>query len=442
MQSIDLLKNLPDISFIETDVEKLLAEMINEYEQAYLDENGETIKLYPGNKIRIFIYTQALKLYQAYQKLDFAAKQNFIKYATGSYLDNLGATRTNTIRLAAQKAKVTIRFTLSAVQGSDVTIPAGTRVTAGDNVFFTITENKTIIAGNTTGDFVFECTEAGTVGNGYVAGTINTLVDPIPYVQSVSNTDTSQGGAEIESDKSLQERSWLAPEGFSVAGPKLGYLSKVLDYSQSIIDVYIDSPDEDIELTYTIGANPYTASIDQSNGNITGTDITSGTVNLSDGIMNVVFTNPASEITATIPPGGKVEIRPLLENYEIPDQAFLDGLEAAISAKDARPMTDQVIVLAPDVVNYGIDLTYYISNFSSATAPQIQEAVEQAIQDYIVWQKSKIGRDINPDELIKSIINAGAKRVSITAPVYTNIEKYQLAVNNSLTVTYGGLEDG
>lgn len=442
MQSIELLKNLPDISFVDKNVEDMLAESILEYEQAYFDENGEVIKLYPGNKIRIFIYTQILKLYQAYQKLDFAAKQNFIKYATGGYLDNLAATRTNTVRLAAQKSKVTVRFTLSASQASDVTIPTGTRVTAGDNVFFAVNENKVITAGNLTGDFIFECTEAGLIGNGYVAGVINTLVDPIPYVQSVSSVDTSQGGAEIENDESLKERTWLAPEGYSVAGPLLGYLSKVLDYSQSIIDVYIDSPDEDIELSYKIGATTYNATVDQSNGNITGTDITSGAVNLSDGVMNVVFANPVSEITATIPPGGKVEIRPLLDNYEIPDQAFLDGLETAISAEDERPMTDQVLVSAPEVVNYGINLTYYISNFSSATAPQIQEAVDQAIQDYIIWQKSKIGRDINPDELTKRIVNAGAKRASIITPVYTNIEKYQLAVNNSLSVTYGGLEDG
>ena len=67
--------------------------------------------------------------------------------------------------------------------------------------------------------------------------------------------------------------------------------------------------------------------------------------------------------------------------------------------------------------------------------------MNDAVADYILWQKSKIGRDINPDELIQRIKAAGAKRVVIASPGYTVINNESVAVCQSQTITYGGLED-
>lgn len=52
-----------------------------------------------------------------------------------------------------------------------------------------------------------------------------------------------------------------------------------------------------------------------------------------------------------------------------------------------------------------------------------------------------MGRDINPTELTARIRNAGAKRVSVTAPVFTAVEEGKLPKAGTVTVTYGGLED-
>lgn len=65
----------------------------------------------------------------------------------------------------------------------------------------------------------------------------------------------------------------------------------------------------------------------------------------------------------------------------------------------------------------------------------------QAVTNYRTWQRSKLGRAIDPSELNKLVKNAGAKRVEITLPVYTAIEKYQFAAEETVTVNYGGLED-
>lgn len=64
------------------------------------------------------------------------------------------------------------------------------------------------------------CTETGSAGNGLTAGELSTMVDPVPYVASVANTATTEGGAEIESDADLAERVFLAPGAYSTAGQR------------------------------------------------------------------------------------------------------------------------------------------------------------------------------------------------------------------------------
>ena len=90
---------------------------------------------------------------------------------------------------------------------------------------------------------------------------------------------------------------------------------------------------------------------------------------------------------------------------------------------------------------YDIDLTYYISSNDEDIAQNIQDAVDQAISDYQKWQKTKIGRDINPDELKSRIKEAGAKRSVVAAPVFTQVQKTEVAAAANITINYGGLED-
>ena len=104
-------------------------------------------------------------------------------------------------------------------------------------------------------------------------------------------------------------------------------------------------------------------------------------------------------------------------------------------------LTDHITVDAPDTVDYAINMTYYINQSDSASAVTIQTAVNNAVSEYINWQKTKIGRDINPDELIKLVKEAGAKRVVVTSPVFTQIDADEVGNLTTQTVTYGGLEN-
>lgn len=363
------------------DVETLLREMVSEYEEAYFNATGERKTLADGDPVRIWIYAQALRLYGAYQLIDYAAKQNLLKYSSGNFLDHLGA-RVGVTRLPASNAVATQRFTLSAARPNPVAIPAGTRVSPGSAIFFATTEYAEIPAGQLSVDVEVRCLEPGTAGNGFAPGEINVLVDPISFVASTENIDTSQGGADVEDDDSLRERIFLRPESFSTAGPRQAYIYFVKEYSSNIADVNVTSP--------------------------------------SPGVVDVRF---------------------ILQNGELPDSAIINGVLDYLSADTRRPLTDNVIVSAPDVVNYSIDLTYYIKSSDSSFASNIQAAVNQAVAEYVLWQKTKIGRDINPSELIRRMLDAGAKRVEIIEPVFTPLTNVEVARAENVTVNYGGLED-
>ena len=136
-----------------------------------------------------------------------------------------------------------------------------------------------------------------------------------------------------------------------------------------------------------------------------------------------------TDVSVTSPSPGEVEVR------------LLDAVEDVLSADDVRPLTDHVKVLAPEKKEYAVKFTYYISRDNQAKAETIRQAVETAAEEFIAWQKEKLGRDINPSELIARIIRAGAKRVEVESPVYTKLDGTQAAISTGCTAEYGGIED-
>ena len=376
------ITNLPEVSFVDSvSLDTLRQNMINDYQNKYEETTGESITLYPGDSMRILINSFALQLYQCYQYINNAGKQNLLKYSSGAYLDNLGAFRGVT-RLSADPAVVTVRFTLSSPQTTVVSIPKGTRVSGGDEIYFATDDYSEILPGGTHKDVPCTCLTKGSVGNAYEVGQLNVLVDPITYVASVSNITASSGGSDVEDDASFRERIFIAPSSYSVAGPREAYIYHMKSFSTLISDV---------------------------------------------------------KVQMTAP--GYVDVRVLLEDGEIPDTSFLTEAEKFLSDSAIRPLTDNVTVQAPDVVNYTLEVTYYILQENSNAVETIKATVESAIEYYKTWQKAKIGRDINPSKLTNLMIAAGAKRVVITDPIYTSTSSTAVAICTNTTINYGGLED-
>ena len=106
-----------------------------------------------------------------------------------------------------------------------------------------------------------------------------------------------------------------------------------------------------------------------------------------------------------------------------------------------RPLTDKVSVKAPESVKYDVEAVYYIDCRDATEAAAIQTRAENAVQEFVAWQKEKLGRDINPTELYYRLRAAGVKRAEIISPVFTKTEKNQVAIAENVKVTFGGLED-
>ena len=252
------LNDLPEVSFAEKDISKIINEMISGYEKAYFESTGIKKKLYPGDPIRIFLYSQALREFQLRVMIDDAAKQNLLKYARKENLQNLGAF-TRTYIFEPQPATEKVKFILSQARPTSEIIPAGTRVSPGNDLYFATNTEVTVPAG--TQEIVVDvtCLQNGTIGNGFTPGQINILVDPLPWIARVENIDTSQGGTDEEDDDSYRERIHLAPEGFSVAGPSGAYEYFARKYSPLVNDVKIITPSDgvvDIRVLLTDGEIP------------------------------------------------------------------------------------------------------------------------------------------------------------------------------------------
>ena len=117
-----------------------------------------------------------------------------------------------------------------------------------------------------------------------------------------------------------------------------------------------------------------------------------------------VRTDSGSDLTAswyktvfvTSESPGEVDIYVLLEDGELPGEEFISGLQDFLDDETRRPLTDHVVVKAPQTVEYTIEGTYYISRDRQEMAAVIQKQVEAARDEFIRWQKSAIARDINP----------------------------------------------
>lgn len=125
----------------------------------------------------------------------------------------------------------------------------------------------------------------------------------------------------------------------------------------------------------------------------------------------------------------------------VPDDTTIAAVTAAVNQRGKRPLTDQVQVKRPEIEEYEIDVTYYINTSDSNAATAIQAQAETAVEDYKLWQASKVGRDINPDELIARLNDAGAKRAEVRAPAFRVIGETAKAQCTGVNIIYGGLEN-
>ena len=376
----------PDIDFLETETETIISSMIALYEEMQKEAGRDNYKVRPGSPERLFISWMAAIIVQQRTLINETAKMNVPRYAAKSeneeYLDSLAEIFKDTQRLPASPASAIFKFYISEAQQQSTIIPAGTRISFDGVIMFATSDVLEIKAGETSGTVEAVCTQPGTVGNGLVAGQVKEVVDLFDHYQKAENITTTSGGAEKEDNESYYERMRDSMESFSTAGPINGYIYWTKTVSPAVLDVAVTSP----EACY-------------------------------------------------------VDVRVILRDGQEATEAVLKEIEEALNASDIRPLTDIVTVSAPETVDFSVDATFWIAQPNRESAAAIEREVRAAVDSFIIWQTSKMGRDINPSYLTKLMMDAGAKRVEVRQPTFQSVADIAVGKLKSKSVLNGGLED-
>ena len=384
MSNITEMANCPELNFIEhMTIQETEEQLRALYAKNYREITGRDPVIGEADPLNLLMKAFAAMEYQTMQYADTKGRMEMLNTSTGEALDALAAL-VGISRKGPTRATATVRFTLSEIQAGVVAVPAGTRVKTEDGKYFNTLDYAEIQKGETHTDVMVQAQEAGAGSSGVLIGSIKILVDPIPYIGSVSNTTESTGGLDTEDDDSLTRRIYLAPSVYSCAGPRDAYEYYAREWRGDVADVRVDSPNPDeVNIYFTI---------EDENG------------------------------------------------VRLPNSTELEDMKEYMSAETMRPLCDKVDCVAPDEVEYSISLTYWIAVSDQKSVSEIQNKVNRAVDDFQTWQR-KLGRDINPTELIARLRAAGTKRVKLTAPQDETVEKAKLPKCTGVTVTYGGLED-
>lgn len=374
-------EDVADISFIDDlNLETLKNNAINEYKTKYAEITGNDIAV--DDETKAEIYTFAELYYQFALSFDQKAKMNLLKYSSGKYLDNLALSR-GLKRKKAEAAIVTIRFTLSAQRDNTIVIPKGTRITsAAARIYFSTNDYTEIRPGELYADVVCTATITGDITNDFLIGDLSILVDPIAYVASVYNIEIPSGGGDEETDDTFAKRIYAARYEYSTTGAEAAYIYYVKSFSSAIKDVVPTNPSDAEIVIYILMSD--------------GTQATDG---------------------------------------------FIAELTDYIRTPEIKAMTDHITVKNAERVEYSIKGQYYISKNDISRLTNIQSAVTEAIEKYKLWQSEKMGRDINPQELIARLKQAGVRRVVFDSDALQIVGKTQVAYCTDTIIEYAGAED-
>ncbi len=309
-------------------------------------------------------------------------KQNYLRFARELRLDLKGELYgTRGERLGEQAARAIVRFYISETQTTNIPIPKNTRLQY-NNLYFSTIEELEIPNGKLFVEGIVECNTVGTEANGIPIGQLKTVVDVFPHFKEAENITATSGGSDIESDENYRERLREVPESFSTAGPDGAYIFWAKTAHQNIIDVAVSTP--------------------------------------APTEVNIYLWTSEGKATE-----------------ELKDLVF-----EVVNDRKIRPLTDKVTIEDPTIKEYDLSFEWYLNKDDESLKDTVETNVLAELEDFINWQKSKMGRDLNPDELIKKIKLAGVKRIANLSINFEELGYNEVAVisYNPENIIYKGSE--
>ncbi|WP_371370005.1 baseplate J/gp47 family protein [Pseudomonas sp. QL9] len=200
-------------------------------------------------------------------------------------------------------------------------------------------------------------------------------------IQPANPTAVPPQEAVLESDDSLRNRTQLAFDQLSVAGPRNAYIAFALGADGRIADVSATSP------------------------------------------------APCEALISVLAREGDGSA----------GEDILDAVRAALSDEDVRPVGDRVTVQSASIVEYQVQAVLYI--YPGPEAELIQQAAESSLQTYIATQR-RLGRDIRRSALFAALHVEGVQRVELAQPAADVVlDATQAAYCSGYDVSVGGSDE-
>lgn len=161
--------------------------------------------------------------------------------------------------------------------------------------------------------------------------------------------------AVYEDDERLRHRAQLAPEGFSVAGPRRSYEFHALSAHTDVLDARFSSPAP------------------------------------CEALMTLLS----------------------VSNGGAPSQALLDTVYAALSADDVRPAGDRLTVRAAQIIDYQVEATLHVEG---GPDPGVVLAASRAAIEAYCADNFRVGRSVPISGIYAALTVPGVSRVTLAAP--------------------------
>ena len=145
------------------------------------------------------------------------------------------------------------------------------------------------------------------------------------------------------------------------------------------------------------------------------------------------------DASVTSPQGGTTQIYVLTRTGTgIPDATLLATVSGAVNGETVRPLSEEVLVSAPTIVNYSLDIA--LTLFAGPSTEVVRQAVETALQQFAA-ASHRLGNDIIRSAIDAAAHVAGVKKVVINSPAADVVcTPSQAPYCTAITVTVAAIE--
>lgn len=216
----------------------------------------------------------------------------------------------------------------------------------------------------------------------------------------------------FETDDALRTRVQMAPEGLSTAGPSDAYRFHALSADGLVLDASIDSP-----IFTSLALSPEQVAALPADTIALACTYDAGLPNPRPGMVRVSVLSRVGDGT--------------------PSAELLTAVAAALGADDIRPLTDEVVVTAPQILTYALHAT--LTTYPGPSAQAVLDAANAEATRYTA-ACHRLGYDVTLSGLYAALHRPGVQEVNLIEPTAAIVcGPHQAAYCSDINLTLDGV---